>query len=117
MKVIIAGSRNIENYQLVENIINDVRVTLLRDITEIVCGMARGVDLLGLDYATNHNIPVKKFPAEWNKYGKSAGYRRNEKMADYADYLIAIWDGKSKGTKHMIDIANKKDLSHVVKMV
>ena len=80
------------------------------EYSEIVSGCARGADTLGKKYANDHNIPVKKFPAEWNKYGRSAGYIRNTEMADYADILVAFWDGKSLGTKHMIDTATKKGL-------
>jgi len=100
MKVIIAGSRNFNNYDFLQTKINELKL----NITEIVCGEARGADLLGKQYGINNNIPIKSFPAEWNKYGKSAGYIRNKEMAEYADYLIAFWDGKSRGTNHMINI-------------
>lgn len=107
MKTIIAGSRNINDLRLLERVIEKSGF----EISEVVCGGARGVDDLGRKWAGNGNrIPLKLFPAKWDEFGKSAGYRRNVEMADYADALIAIWDGKSKGTKHMIDIANKKRL-------
>lgn len=106
MKVIIAGSRGITDIRLVEKAIQSSEF----NITEVVCGCARGVDTLGKDWAISNNIPVTYFPAKWDTYGKSAGYIRNSKMANYADALIAIWDGKSKGTKHMIDLANKNGL-------
>ena len=72
--------------------------------------MARGVDFLGGLWAHNRGIPVAEFPADWDKYGKRAGYLRNEEMARNAEALIAIWNGKSPGTKHMIDIAHKSNL-------
>lgn len=106
MKVIIAGSRGIVN---TANVFNKLSLSSI-DITEVVCGEAQGVDRLGKQWAKGQGIPVKSFPAEWDKYGKSAGYRRNVDMADYADALIAIWDGESKGTQHMIDIAQGKGL-------
>lgn len=65
---------------------------------------------MGERYAKENGIDLAIFPAEWDKYGKRAGYLRNEQMADHADSLIAFWDGKSKGTKHMIDIAKRKKL-------
>ena len=99
MKVIIAGSRTFSNYNLLEAEIDNLRL----DITEIICGEAKGADSLGKMYAIRHNIPVKSFPAKWDLYGKRAGMIRNQEMGDYADYLIAFWDGQSKGTKHMID--------------
>lgn len=102
MKTIIAGSRNIKDLEIVECAIKSSEFK----ITEIVSGGARGVDKLGEEYARKNKIPVTKFPAQWDKYGKSAGYKRNVEMANYADCLIAIWDGESKGTGHMIDTAN-----------
>jgi len=79
-------------------------------ITEVVSGGAKGVDRLGELWAQKRNIPITRFPAEWNKYGKRAGYIRNKEMALYADALLAIWDGESKGTKHMIDSALEQGL-------
>lgn len=115
MKTIIAGSRSITFYDRVE-----VATRLCPwNITEVVSGTAYGVDKLGERWALYHNTPLKRFPADWNKFGKRAGYLRNEQMADYADALIAIWDGKSKGTGHMIDIAKRKGLKvyvHEVKL-
>ena len=106
MKVIIAGSRDITNYNLLLKVIEKSKF----EITEVVSGTARGVDKLGERYAEENNIPLKKFPADWNKYNKMAGYLRNKQMAEYADALIAIWDGESRGTKNMIDIAKKMKL-------
>lgn len=107
MKTIIAGSRTITDLRLIELVIEQSQF----NITEVVCGGARGVDELGRKWAGNGNkIPVKLFPAQWDTFGKSAGYKRNVQMAEYADALIAIWDGESKGTKHMIDIAHKHNL-------
>jgi hypothetical protein len=71
--------------------------------TEIVCGLAKGADTSGKEWADCHDIPVTFFPAEWKKFGKSAGALRNREMGNYADVLLAFWDGKSRGTKHMID--------------
>ena len=72
-------------------------------ISEVVSGTANGIDRRGEQWAAKNNIPIKQFPAEWDVYGKSAGYLRNYVMAQYADALIAIWDGKSKGTLNMIN--------------
>lgn len=108
MRVIIAGSRNITDYILIKKAI--VESGLKDDITEIISGGARGVDSLGEIYANEYDIPIKRFSVNWNKYGKRAGYVRNQEMAMYGDALIAIWDGKSKGTSHMIDIAEEMGL-------
>lgn len=67
-------------------------------------GAARGVDTMGENIAFIQGIPVKSFPADWDKYGKRAGYLRNREMGLYADVLLAVWDGSSRGTKMMIDI-------------
>jgi len=106
MRIIIAGSRDITSEKIVWEAIYQSGFFF----SEIVSGMARGVDTLALEVAKKLEKPVKKFPANWNKYKKRAGYLRNVEMAKYADGLIAIWDGKSKGTKMMIDIAKKEGL-------
>ena len=106
MKTIIAGSRGITDIRTVNIAVNESGI----DITTVVSGTARGVDRLGEEWADKHNIPVDQYPAEWDLYGKSAGYRRNELMAVKADALIAIWDGESRGTMHMINIAKDHGL-------
>lgn len=103
MKIIIAGSRDINDQSIVAKAINSSPYT----ITEIVSGAARGVDTSAEVYANMSNLPLKKFPADWDKYGKPAGAIRNKQMADYADGLIAVWDGKSPGTRIMIQMMNK----------
>lgn len=109
MKVIIAGSRQGFTYRDVEKAMTMSGFP----VTAIVSGTARGVDRLGEDWAERNNIPVTRFPALWDAYGKGAGYIRNAKMADNADALVALWDGKSKGTQHMIKLAKKKGLQVV----
>lgn len=106
MKVIIAGSRSITNFKLVSEIL-DANYSY---ISEVVCDGARGVDNLGKLWAENNNIPIRLFPADWNTFGKSAGYKRNVEMAKYADALILIWDGVSKGSNHMLNIATEYKL-------
>lgn len=108
-RVIIAGSRDFDDYDLVVSTMDN----LLQNITDpvtIVCGMARGADTLGEKYAISRGYEVAYFPAEWNKYGRAAGYKRNEQMAQNADALVAFRDGSSRGTKHMIDLAHKYNL-------
>lgn len=114
MKVIIAGSRDFTNYNLLKAYCD--YLFSQKKVTCIVCGGARGADKLGARYARENKIPVKLMEAKWELHGKSAGYIRNEQMALYADALVAFWDGNSKGTKHMIDLANKHDLPVRVKI-
>lgn len=113
MKVIIAGSRGITEYEPFAEELDSLVEDEAMSITEVVSGTARGVDQMGERWAKERGIPVKRFPADWERYGKSAGYRRNEQMALYADGLIAFWDGESRGTKHMIDLAKEHLAWHV----
>lgn len=105
-QVIIAGGRYFSNYDLLKERCDFFFQN--RRPTAIVCGEARGADSLGKQYAKENSIPVMSFPADWDKYGKRAGYIRNEEMADNADALIAFWDGQSRGTRNMIEIAKRK---------
>ena len=109
--MIIAGSHSFTNYSLLCKTLED----LFPHPITIVSGHARGADKLGEAYAQAKGYDVLIMPAEWDKYGKSAGYRRNSKMAEQADALIAFWDGQSRGTYHMINLAKAKGLPvHVV---
>ena len=107
MKVIVAGCRDYNNYEFVKKELD--KLITKDDI--IISGMANGVDSLAVRYAKENNINLEEYPADWNKHGKSAGPIRNAEMAKAGDKLIAFWDGKSKGTKNMIDTAKKKNLS------
>ncbi len=111
MRTIIAGSRGFWKPSF------DIYMKFHAEglgITQVVCGQARGPDTWGGEWAYANDIPIKYFPANWDMLGKRAGYVRNQQMADNADMLIAFWDGKSRGTKHMIDIANAKGLKVIV---
>ena len=106
MRIIIAGSRGITDYGTVLKAIGDSGWVP----TTILSGTAKGVDLLGERFANEYNIPLERFPANWDFFGKRAGFVRNEEMARNADALLAIWDGKSRGTEQMIKIASRLDL-------
>jgi hypothetical protein len=109
MKLIIAGSRTFTYYKKLCEVCDQI----LQDQNniEIVSGAYyRGADKLGEKYATEKGFKLTKFPANWNKFGRAAGPKRNEQMANYADTLIAFWDGKSRGTKNMIDLAKCRGL-------
>ena len=113
MRTIIAGSRNITDMAL----LNQVMLKIDWKPTLILCGRAHGVDWLGEQWAKANSIALKYYPAQWDKYGKMAGYLRNIQMAENADALVALWDGKSKGTKHMIDIVTEKNLKIFVETI
>ena len=104
MKTIIAGSRNITDYSQVEAAVKAASW----EVTEVISGGARGVDELGEWYATSNNIPLRIKPADWSRFGRAAGPIRNQEMAEIADALIAVWDGESRGTAHMIETMRKK---------
>jgi len=108
MKIIIAGGRNFNNYEMLCCVCDYMLQN--QTIVEIVSGTAGGADSLGERYAEERQYPIKRFPANWTGLGKAAGFIRNAEMAEYADALIAFWDGRSKGTKHMIDLAKKHGL-------
>lgn len=113
MRVIIAGSRLITYMQPVEELIEESGY----DITEVVCGMARGVDESGCRWATLHNIPIKEFPALWDKHGKRAGYLRNKEMGEYADALILLRYEDSKGSIHMQNIMEELGKPYALKIL
>ena len=116
MKLIIAGSRGLVSTFIIDSAIELLNI-LPREIEEVVSGRARGIDVCGEDWAEGNDIPCSLFPADWDKYGKSAGYIRNKEMAEYGDELLAIWDGESKGTRNMIDIMKRLDKPvHIMKV-
>lgn len=110
IRIIIAGSRTITDYKKFKyHCLKALEKYKDYDIT-IVSGGAKGVDKLGERLAKEEGYRLSVYPANWEKYGKKAGYIRNIEMAKNADALIAVWDGKSKGTAHMIDIAKQYGL-------
>lgn len=124
MKVIIAGSRSFGSILDPKCPPTHIRYIQSNDTTvveeavkasgfsilEVVSGGARGVDRLGEIWAKKHSLKITQFIPDWDKRGKSAGFWRNNAMADYGDALIAIWDGSSKGTAHMIQAARNRKL-------
>jgi len=106
MRVIMAGSRGINDYAQLCYAVQRSGFPISR----ILSGMARGVDALAVRFAKEKGLPLDPFPAQWSKYGRSAGYKRNVEMADNADALIAVWDGNSPGTRHMIQVAKARRL-------
>jgi len=111
MKVIIAGSRHIFDRAFLDRAI----ALSPFEITTVVCGCARGIDRCGAEWAYDRELPVDHFPANWDKYGIGAGPIRNRQMADHADAAIVIWDGKSRGSKNMIEEMQKRNKPvHVV---
>lgn len=112
VKIIVAGSRSFSDYEMLKEKLDELIKG--RKNTEIVSGTAKGADLLGEKYARERGFEIKRFPADWDKFGKKAGYLRNEQMAKYANACVCFWDGNSRGTKSMIDLAEKHNLKTFV---
>lgn len=118
VRVIVAGSRTFDNFSLMEKELMRYfkKNGLHRADVEIISGTANGADKLGEHFAEKYGLKLSKFPADWDKHGKSAGYIRNDEMAKYAieddnkGVLFAFWNNVSKGTKNMIDLAKKYKL-------
>ena len=112
-RVIIAGGRDFDDYEYMSTKLNE----LLKDqnmfnnkAIKVISGMAKGADTLGIRYADEHKLTKILFPANWKVYPHIAGFLRNNDMLSIATHLITFWDGKSSGTKHMIEIAKMKGI-------
>ena len=109
MKVAIIGSRNL--------IINDLQNYLPKNVTEIVSGGAKGIDTCAKEYALAHGIKLTEFLPEYKKYVRSAPLKRNLQIIEYADEVIAFWDGSSAGTKYVMDNCRKMNKKITVNMI
>ena len=107
MKLLICGSRNITDAPYIFSKINKcIEENQFKNIT-IIEGEARGVDRAAKQWATRYNCPIESYPANWDEYGKAAGYIRNEIMVKACDFCLIIWDGKSNGTRSDIQLCKK----------
>lgn len=115
-RIVIAGCRDYENYQEAKEFIEACLKGIKEEII-ILSGGAKGADALGERYARENGLSVERYPAEWAKYGRGAGPRRNQKMAEACDLAICFWDGKSRGTKSMIRLAEKFEKKVLIKEI
>lgn len=119
-KVIIAGSRDIEWYNI-ERLMENAQANLgFSHISEVVSGCAPGIDTLGIQWAEEKAIPIMRFPADWAKHGRAAGPIRNRQMAEYvgqSGYLVCVWDGKSRGTRNMIEEAKRVGIKRWIERI
>ncbi len=117
-KIVIAGCRDYNNYKEAKEYI-DFCISEIKRTNEIVIlsGSASGADAIGERYAMENGFAVEKHPADWRKYGRAAGPKRNKEMAEESDYVICFWDGKSKGTKSMIEYAKKSNKPVKIKII
>ena len=111
MKVAIVGSRSINDQMFVEYLFRCFTYIFGKP-TKIISGGARGIDAFAEDFANDFNIDLQIFKPDWAKYGKKAGFIRNEDIIKNCDICLAIWDGESHGTKHDLELCEqyKKDL-------
>jgi hypothetical protein len=107
-RVVVAGSRSFADFGLLCERL-DVFLSQRSEVV-IVSGGARGADRLGERYAALRGLPVERFPADWARYGRSAGFRRNKAMAEQADAVVLFWDGQSPGTAQMLSLAQSRGL-------
>ncbi len=110
MKIIIAGTRNFTDKHLLFCQMDFLIAKLALQYFSVVSGTAEGADKIGEEWAEERKLACERFPPDWNKHGKAAGPIRNAQMADAADMCVVFWDGKSKGTKNMIETALSKGL-------
>lgn len=101
MKVAIIGSRNLT--------VTDIEKYLPINVTEIVSGGARGIDTCAKNYAIRKGIKITEFLPQYDKYGRGAPLKRNLQIIDYSDMVIAFWDGKSRGTRYVIENCRKRN--------
>ena len=115
LHLLICGTRTFADYPLLCAKLD--ALTANYSAVEVVSGCARGADTLGEQWAAERGHSVKRFPADWVRYGRRAGYIRNMDMANdllslrEPTMVVAFWDGESRGTKHMIDIAREAGLA------
>ena len=112
-RIIVAGSRMFRNKAFIYNKLNllTCRIPDRENRLEVVSGLAHGPDQIGLEWAIENNICYRTFPADWDRFGKQAGYMRNEMMGLYSTRAIIFWDEKSSGTKNMIDICDREKIN------
>ena len=106
MKIAVIGSRNLT--------VTDLKKYLPENIDEIVSGGAKGIDTCAKTYVQNNNIKLTEFLPDYDKYGKSAPLKRNDLIIEYSDMVLAFWDGKSRGTKYVIDCCKKNNKKIIV---
>lgn len=111
LRIVVAGSRGFTDYDVLSEIMDRVLIKSMRDHVVFISGTAQGADRLGERYARDNDYECERYPADWDRYGRSAGYKRNQKMAKVATHLVAFWDEQSRGTRHMISIAIEAGLT------
>jgi hypothetical protein len=111
LRLAIVGSRTFKNFKRFKEILDKLRGNGLK-VSRITSGGAIGADSLAEKYAKQNDIPLHIYKPDWDKYGKRAGFIRNHEIVDNSDFLIAFWNGVSKGTQHSIMLAEQKQIDY-----
>jgi hypothetical protein len=116
LKLAIVGSRTFTDYELMEAAVMDFQQRYREPVDAIVSGGAKGADTLARRYALSYDLELREFPAQWDKYGKSAGFRRNKFIVDDADALLAFYgpEGESNGTMHSVNLAKERGIPYAI---
>lgn len=109
--IVIAGSRSLQNNYKAISVLDTFFKKYKPSEFTAVSGMARGIDIMARDKAIENGFTVLEYPADWERYGKSAGYIRNAEMTKISHCSLILWDGVSRGTKHMIDLCEKEGVA------
>jgi len=114
MKIAIVGGRDFSDYNLLSKVLDEFKENQSNQITTMISGGAKGADTLGKQWAEENNIQTLIFKAEWQIYGRGAGPIRNKKIIENADFVLAFWDGKSRGTANSINICRETNTKHKI---
>lgn len=114
MRLIVAGGRDFNDYELLEYNLTHILKNFSYDEITLICGEAKGADSLGKNFALKNGIKIESYFPDWNLHGKRAGTIRNKQMAENGTHLVAFWDGKSRGTNSMIELAEERKLEVIV---
>lgn len=124
VNICVVGSRTFTDYKVLSSVLGvlpmNCPIVSTADTNQFICGGARGADSLGEKWANDRKLPTVSVLPDWGQHGKAAGFIRNVKMALLTDVLVAFWDGKSNGTRHMLrtcrDGINKRCPKHPIQM-
>jgi hypothetical protein len=105
MKLAVVGSRSFQDKKRLFRVLD--QINKVKKISLIVSGGALGADSLSEEWAKDHQVEFLMFKPEWQKYGKRAGFLRNQLIVEHADAVVAFWDGQSRGTKHSMNLTNE----------
>ena len=114
MKIVICGSRTFNNYEQFCSEMKDILDLRNKDTVILISGGAKGADTLARNYAEENGYKFEEYLADWDNLGKKAGYIRNVQMLEVADSVVAFWDGKSRGTAHMVKESLRRNIPLVV---